>query len=52
MGMGRLKCAQDVESVSIYLMKMASKSVPSAQMLLATIRGKIRGSEISGKDSR
>ncbi len=52
MGMGRLKCAQDVESVSIYLMKMASKSVPSAQMLLATIRGKIRGGEVSGKDSR
>ena len=52
MGMGRLKCAQDVESVSIYLMKMASKSVPSAKMLLATIRGKIRGGEISGKDSR
>ncbi len=52
MGMGRLKCAQNVESVSIYLMKRTSKSVPGAQMLLATIRGKIRGGEVSGKDSR
>jgi len=52
MGMGRLKCAQDVESVSIYLMKMASKSVPSAKMLLATIRGRIKAGEVSGKNSR
>ncbi len=52
MGMGRLKCAQDVESVSIYLMKMASKSVLSAQMLLTTIRGRIKAGEVSGKDSR
>ncbi len=51
MGMGRLKCVQDVESVSIYLMKRTSKSVPSAQMLLATIRGRIKGGEVSGKDS-
>ncbi len=51
MGMGRLKCVQDVESVSIYLMKRTSKSAPSAQMLLATIRGRIRGGEVSGKDS-
>jgi len=51
MGMARLKYAQDVESVSIYLMKIASESVPSAQMLLATIRGRIKGGEVSGKDS-
>jgi len=52
MGIGRLKCAQDVQSLSIYLMKRTCKSVPSAQMLLATIRGKIREGEVSGKDSR
>jgi hypothetical protein len=43
MGMERSKYAQAVESVSIYLMKIASKFVPSAQGLLATIRGRIRG---------
>jgi hypothetical protein len=51
MGMGRLKCAQNVESVSIYLMKRTSKSAPGAQMSLATIRGRIKGGEVSGKDS-
>jgi hypothetical protein len=52
MGMGRLKCAQAMESVSIYLTKRTSKSAPTTQMLLATIRGRIRGGEVSGKDSR
>ena len=51
MGMARLNHAQAIESVSIYLMKIASKSVPSAQMSLATIRGRIREGEVSGKDS-
>ena len=52
MGMERSEYAQDVESASIYLKKITFKSVPSAQMLLATIRGRIRRGEVSGKDSR
>ena len=45
MGMERSEHAQDAESVSIYLKKTTSKSVPSAKIWLATIRGRIEGVE-------